>query len=508
MSLRRRILWVFLVVNGVSLTVLLLYMLRQGEIISEQTARDQEAIRARTAHLLALAFKDRVATELDRTLRPGDRQDTALVCRSIGDQGYWDEDPLVQEYLERAVLLRYDSAGCVFFNPRPRFIFHRDEVDRDEIRKLVAASEVVSQEDNLVYGPLEVEKMRNWGFFFRLKPPPVAEADPGAMMRTVLFLTAPGVLFLLTFVYFFFHRSVLHPLAAVERAAVRISSGDYDQPVELTGRDDELGRLAASMNQMMGELGRYRTHMQSMVDDAMSQIEEARQSLITAQRLNATGRVAAGMAHEINNPLSGVLNAVKRLADPETPGDRKEKLEGVVLDALQRIQQLVKRILVSTPSDDVRLEALDGRELWSRALDLIEHRLQKEGIRLTEHWDEDLMFQGSPHELSQAFLNLLLNACDAMPEGGTLKLVGRREREWVVFEISDSGQGIPAGERDRVFDMFFTTKSGQGGSGLGLGMVHNTVTGHGGTVAIRDAESGGAVFVLRFPATHPTMTEK
>lgn len=499
MSLRRRILWVFLVVNGVTLGLLLLYVLRQGEVFQEQTERDQTAIQARSAHLLALAFKDRVATELDRSLGPNDREDTALVCRTIGDQDYWDENPLVQEYLDKAVLLRYDGAGCVFFNPRPRFIFQKDAFDRNEMRQMVASSQEVSQQGDLVFGSLDVEKNRDWGFFFRLKPPIIVAADPGEMMRTVFFLTVPGALFLLTFVYFFFNRSVLRPLASVQQAAKRISDGDYDQPVEFRTRGDELGSLARSMNTMMGELAQYRQNMQSRVDDATARIEEARRHLLMAQQLSATGRVAAGMAHEINNPLSGVLNAVVRLADPTTPADQKSRLESIVRDALLRIQQLVKRILESTPRGDVQLEPIDASEILHRTIDLAEHRIKSDGIELQVDLQDGLILLGSSHELGQAFLNLVLNACDAMPDGGRLGIGAVAENDQVVIEFSDSGEGIPEEERQRVFELFYTTKAGHGGSGLGLGMVHNIVTGHGGTIAVREADDGGALFVLRFP---------
>lgn len=507
MSLRRRILWVFLVVNGVTIGLLLIYILGQGKVFQEQSERDQAAIQARSARLLALAFKDRVASELDRTLGPKDRTDTALVCRSIGDQDYWDENPLVQEYLEKAVLLRFDSAGCVFFNPRPRFIFRKDEFDRNAMLDLVAASPGVSQRDDLVFGLLDVEEKRNWGFLFRLKPPLVTSSDPGAMMWTVFFLTAPGVLFLLTFVYFFFNRSVLNPLAAVEAAAKRISSGQYDEPVELRSREDELGRLASCMNETMVKLGDYRLHMQAMVDDGVKRYEGARRHLITAQRLSATGRVAAGMAHEINNPLSGVLNAVGRLADESTSPEQRVKLEEIVRDALLRIQKLVQRILETTPREDVQLAPVDGAVVVQRTVDLVEHRLRKDGISVSLDLGDDLVFLGSAHELGQAFLNLVLNACDAMPGGGSLGIVARSTEDSVTFEFADAGVGIPEEERPRVFDMFYTTKAGHGGSGLGLGMVHNIVTGHGGTVAVRESESGGALFVLRFPRSDPDASD-
>jgi two-component system NtrC family sensor kinase len=290
----------------------------------------------------------------------------------------------------------------------------------------------------------------------------------------------------------------------VQQAAKRISDGDYDQPVEFRTRGDELGSLARSMNTMMGELAQYRQNMQSRVDDATARIEEARRHLLMAQQLSATGRVAAGMAHEINNPLSGVLNAVGRLADPKTPADQKSRLENLVRDALLRIQQLVKRILESTPRDDVQLEPIDAAEILHRTIDLAEHRMKSNGIELQVDLQDGLILQGSSHELGQAFLNLVLNACDAMPDGGRLGIGAVAENGEVVIEFSDSGEGISEEERQRVFEMFYTTKSGHGGSGLGLGMVHNIVTGHGGTIAVREAEGGGALFVLRFPEAQGT----
>ena len=339
MSIRRRITTAFLAVNGVTLALLLTYIVLQTGSFRDRFVEDETQMQNRTARLLAMSLVMPALSDLYRKLNEEERNNAVLVRRTISEQDYWDDDSIVQANLEKAALLLYDETSTLLFNPRPRLIFEQGEVEPVPLRELVDASPgVVSVSGREVYGSIELDDKRRWGFFLRLKEPTRVAVDPVESVRAVLFITIPGILLLVVLLYIFFNNAVVARLESMQAAARRIAGGTYDQPVEEAGRDDELDALALAMNRMMQQLAAYRQEMEELVAEATDRFKTAQRHLATAQRLTAMGQMAAGIAHEINNPLSGLLNAVAKLKNPELPPERRERSAGIAENAVRRIE--------------------------------------------------------------------------------------------------------------------------------------------------------------------------
>jgi len=218
------------------------------------------------------------------------------------------------------------------------------------------------------------------------------------------------------------------------------------------------------------------------------------------QRLHALGMVAAGVAHEINNLLTVAAGWLSLLqADEGVAGAHAEPLRKVA-DAVEQIGRLTVNLLdfARAPAGD--RSDVDLNEVVRRILELVDYQLIKNNIEpVLDLAEEPVVARGSEGDLAQALLNLVLNARDAMPDGGRLFISTRREGDRVAVEVRDTGPGVPEEVRDRIFEPFFTTHRSAGGTGLGLAVCKEIVERYGGEIALANHESGGAAFALRLP---------
>ena len=507
MSLWRRVTLVFFIVNAVTIGLLIGFAVVEGKRIDRRTNAYREAILDRTSRLIALNFRTNIERVFKEKLSEADAGDIVSTAIDIGDLSYWDEDEFVLSHLDKAVLVSYTPTRTSLFNPRRRLLFGADgqeAIDAKEVRTLIEdVTEVSYKRDEagraVVYGSFDPQISRNWGFYFRLKDSlGVEDSEPPSSVSAVLWVTIPGTIFLLGFLFLFFSRSVLKPLAATERAALRISAGDYTQPIEYADRTDELGSVSRAVNLMMAELQKHHEHMEGLVDDATDRFKRAERQLVVAQRLAAMGHLAAGFAHEINNPLGGVLNALQTLRRADIDDAKRDKYVDLAEAAVRRIGETVQRVLATTPRAP-QVGHVGLVAVVDHAVALIGHRLNKEGVTVESSIDPGIYVLGDRSELSQVFLNLLINALDAIEGDGKVDISARVEAEQVEIRVADDGCGMSAEQRDQAFDLFFTTKPGHKGTGLGLGIVHNIVTGHGGAITVESREGAGTEFTIVLP---------
>ncbi len=316
--------------------------------------------------------------------------------------------------------------------------------------------------------------------------------------------------------FFALRRDVLDPVSRLNLAARRVAAGDLDVRVE-RANDDELGALTDTFNAMVDDVRGFNSRLQHEVQVATEQARAAEAAAMTQRRLAATGELAAGIAHEINNPLGGLLNAVERLQRDDLPPAKRAQYLALLASGLERIRDTVGKLLRFTP----RQARLAPLVLWDPALDalgLIRHRARQDEVELQVAASSDgdsfdpfdpataaqfaalAPIDGHAHEIAQAVLNLLVNALDAL-EGGVerpkrVRVVLRREVDAElgpcgVLEVHDNGPGVARGELSRVLDLFYTTKQVGRGTGLGLALVHNVVTGHGGRLALDSSPGAG-----------------
>ena len=283
-------------------------------------------------------------------------------------------------------------------------------------------------------------------------------------------------------------RKLVRRIEALTRAADAVGAGDLDVSVAVTGAD-ELGRLGASFNVMAASLRGAREERERMF-----------LQLARSEKLVAVGQLAAGVAHEINNPLSGTLHCLDNLRREDRDELRRHEYYDLMTDGVTRAQRVVRSLLEFARQHPPDVRTVDLNALTEKALALT--RLQFEGghVRAVATLDPGLPpVSADPHQLGQVVTNLLLNALEAMPGGGLCEVESARVGDECRLRVRDHGHGIPAEARERIFDPFFTTKPDGRGSGLGLSVSLGVVERHGGRIEVTSEPGQGATFDVYLP---------
>ncbi len=234
----------------------------------------------------------------------------------------------------------------------------------------------------------------------------------------------------------------------------------------------------------------------------LSERRRFEQQIVQSGKLAAIGELAAGVAHEINNPLFAILGLVEFLLKDAEPGTKaRERLELIQQTGLE-IKDVVRALLdfARERSDEFEVVALS--DVLEQTVDLVQRTTLRKEIELVERYgDEPLYVYASAGQVKQIVLNLVTNAQQAMDDTGTITVELEREATFALVRVSDTGPGIAADVLDRIFDPFFTTKREIGGTGLGLSLSQSIAVGHGGTLVAASSVGGGAEFTLRLPLT-------
>ncbi|MEJ2313145.1 MAG: ATP-binding protein [Gemmatimonadales bacterium] len=306
------------------------------------------------------------------------------------------------------------------------------------------------------------------------------------------------------------------PTRKLRMGTEALAAGDLEVKIDLD-RSDELGQLASSFNLMAGnlrsayeELKNWSKTLEERVSQKTAALEEANRQMIQMEKTASLGKMAATVAHELNNPLSGIVTYAKLVGRkvagqlPEGPQKDKiiEQLDLIRAESM-RCGDIVRDLLTYARGGTHELEEARLNELVERALTLTSHHLKLGHVsveRKLELADDRVVCDVD--QIVQALLALLINAQEAMPEGGQLTVGTREVPEdpgLVELVVSDNGVGIPHHIQDRIFDPFFSTKADAKGVGLGLAVVYGIVKRHDGTIAVESAGGQGATFTIRMP---------
>jgi two-component system NtrC family sensor kinase len=325
-------------------------------------------------------------------------------------------------------------------------------------------------------------------------------------LTVLLGITLLGVL-LVGFVGIVVAQRISRPVRAMAKAAQKVAQGDYSPKIEVRS-SDEIGYLSDCFNRMTSELGRtqgelreWGEKLERKVEQRTAEIKAIQAQMLQAEKLAAIGKLAAGVAHEINNPLTGVLtNASLMLADTPPDDPQHPDLQTIV-DETMRCRKIVKGLLEFARQAKPQTQLLDLNQVVQDVLGLVRNQASFRNIVVETALDPKLPpVMADRDQLRQVVLNMVLNAAEAMGQGGLLRLstTFARDRGTCKIDIADSGPGIPEEMRARIFEPFFTTK--KTGTGLGLAIAYGIVEEHKGTIQVESAPGKGTTMSVVLPS--------
>lgn len=362
---------------------------------------------------------------------------------------------------------------------------------QDFITRREGVMEFVNNEGVSILAAFAPVKEASWRVVVR--QPTEESYSHAEKLRYSLLLAFIGSLLLAAAVGAFLAWQISRPIDALARGAREVAGGRLDTRIPVTTRD-EVGDLAETFNEMTGRLLKNRDEIEA----AHRQVVESEKQLSRSERMAAVGQLAAGLAHEINNPLNVVSGFADFVLDKTPPGDPRRGALADISRETVRCQKLVSQLLdFAKPKDPVR-EPANLNELVSDTTALLRAQAKAQNVALRLSLEEDLpQVTLDRDQIKQALLNLLLNACQAMPRGGTLFVETARRGERVEVVVTDDGVGISEEDLGRVFTPFFTTKDH--GTGLGLATSYALVERHGGALRVQSRKGAGASFTLSLP---------
>ena len=312
-------------------------------------------------------------------------------------------------------------------------------------------------------------------------------ASMNAMLRTAMVVGAAFLVLLVLLMVMLadqLTRQVLRPIGRFVRYFERIAAGDL-APIQPARRyRDEFSTLAVAINRMLDEL------------------KTRQEQLLQSGKLAAVGTLTSGIAHELNNPLNNISLTVETLLedDRDLDGERRRELLADISTQVERAGATVRNLLDFTRKDEPVRTALSVGEVVATALNLVRNELALGGVKAAVEIPPDLpAIRGNPRNLQQLFLNLFLNAIQAMPRGGELRVIAGAEEGSVRVAVRDTGAGIPAENLARVFEPFFTTKGAGEGTGLGLSVCRSIAEKHGGRIEVGSRPGEGSTFTVFLP---------
>jgi two-component system, NtrC family, sensor kinase len=346
----------------------------------------------------------------------------------------------------------------------------------------------------------------------------LAEIDDGllALEHRMLGLSSLVVAGLVVIVAVVARRVVVRPVSQLLAGTERVAEGDLEQRIPVQSAD-EMGVLAASFNHMTESLRRARGEIRELmeglerqVEDRTAALRDAQTQLVQSEKMVSLGKLAASIAHEINNPLSGILTSSKLLLRTLGEGRAVEATApaftrhlGLIERETHRCTAIVRNLLDFARQSEPTFSQTDVNACLDEALSLLRNQLAIQRVALDKQFGELPPVAADFGQLRQAFVNVVLNACEAMGEGGALTITSRvvRRGHAVEVEVRDTGTGIAPELLSKILDPFFTTK--EKGTGLGLSVVYGIVARHGGRLDFQSEIGKGTAVLIRLPVSGP-----
>ncbi|GBD93912.1 sporulation kinase E [bacterium BMS3Abin05] len=321
----------------------------------------------------------------------------------------------------------------------------------------------------------------------------------------------------------FIYIMVYRPVQRLIDGTKEVAHGNLDYAIQVSGKN-EFAHLAYSFNRMTKslkkareELTKWSETLEKKVDEKTKELKNAQGHLIQVEKMASLGKLAATVAHELNNPLAGVLTYVKLFEKQIKKSSLKEDQKngilenlGIIESEIKRSGDIVKNLLLFARGTGENFEEKDINGIIQKSILLLNHKLKISNINLvTQYCYNDCTILCNENQIKQALVAILVNAADAMPEGGTLTISTQRfpAENTIEIKISDTGIGIPEDVLPHIFEPFYTTKKEGTGVGLGLSVVYGIIQRHQGTIHVESKPGKGTTFYIKLPR-HPKVPKE
>jgi two-component system NtrC family sensor kinase len=303
-------------------------------------------------------------------------------------------------------------------------------------------------------------------------------------------------------------RSIYEPGVAKE-VMEKLRSPDYGGVGKLTSfpifhrrKDGELieGDLSASIiydekGKEIASVGIFKDLRERLRIER--ELQKTQQALLQSEKLAAMGRLTSQIAHELNNPIYGIMNTLELLKTEISPESKRRKILELALSETQRLAEMLRNMLSFSKPEEEKRRPVKMNELIGGILLVMEKQMRESNIKVETALDDEIPeVMASTNQMRQVMLNMLKNAKEAMPKGGTLTVKTSKEVNKVLIHIQDTGVGIPEEIRDKIFEAFFTTKQKVKGVGLGLSVCYGIIKDHGGEIKVESEEEKGTTFTI------------
>lgn len=342
-----------------------------------------------------------------------------------------------------------------------------------------------------------------------------ADVQLAESSRRMIVYTGCALLLIAVLSWFVVWQVVGRPVKALHRGTERLSAGNLGYQIGVQSRD-EIGELASSFNSMSSRLQAEHSEnlawtrtLEKRVEQKTRELKRAHEHALHTEKMASIGKMAAVLAHEINNPLSGILTYAKLMRkwmDREDGGlERRSEMRDsldLIASESRRCGDLVKNLLTFSRTTPMNLQPTNLNQVVAQALRLVKHQLDLASVHVELKLEPDLpLVQCDGAQIEQVMLALMMNAADAMPQGGNLWLTSESSREgsFVRITVRDDGSGIPPEILSRIFEPFLTTKETGKGVGLGLAISHSILERHDGSIDVKSEPGRGTIFTVILP---------
>ncbi len=415
------------------------------------------------------------------------------------------EDVITSDLLETHIQNFMDNVESIEYisiqNTENRIIAHSDlslydtQITDTEFLQVSNTNEVITSIfDDQDYGwileaiqPLQIGDKR-WGTATLGFDTSFTRDEINNSFFLLLFFTVTALIVTLLILYYFINR-VMSSLRDLVVEVDKIDL-DSDQPMALQPRSDEIGFLIEHF-QMLKE----------RLSHSKRQLASAQHQIYQAEKLASIGRLASGVAHEVNNPLNGIRFCVYGIQkDPENQKQTYDYLE-LIDEGLTHIESVVTKLLGYSRQRTKTSEEVDINNELNKVIDLLDYRLNEKNINLDLNVQDNMpKIKADPNLIQELLMNLLLNSLDAVSDEGSISIqTGIQDDSNIFFSILDDGTGIPEQELDKIFEPFYTTKETGKGTGLGLSVTHGIVEAHNGTINVDSKDGDYTNFRITLP---------